>query len=415
MRDIQKRLRHPDQTRYIALLIALLVLTSFIGMLAVDIYAPSLPAMQQYFHVHESVIKLTITIYFLTFGFFQLIYGPLSDAYGRKPALLSGLVIGIVGTFIAATSHSITQFFIGRAVQGIGFAASNGLVRVILRDSFKSQLFATTLSILSAMLCLGFVFGPLIGASIATSMGWQMTFYFVIVYLAIMAILHYLLLPETHDQSNRQVIHMSAVLKNYMFILKNRLFLANAFCGGAVITGILTFYMVTPFMLQHHLGLSVIVYGWTTLGFSLALIVGILLANYLLRHLKAQSIVSLGIVTMVLGGMVGAVCGYVDYFNVFSVILSFSIYGLGTGFAFSTSMICAYHPFKYALGTAGAAYVFIRMMIGFIGSIVAAYMQATSLFAVATALLIFSTIVLVIYFWLLESYQYDKVAQEHSL
>ena len=401
MRDIQQRLKSPTQVRYITVLILLLVLTSFVGMLATDIYAPSLPAMQAYFHIHASTIKLTITIYFFTFGFFQLIYGPVSDAYGRKPAMISGLIIGIVGTLIAATSRSITQFFIGRAVQGIGFAASNGLVRAILKDSFKGHLFTTTLSILSAVLCLGFVFGPLIGAVIATHLGWQVTFYFVVAYLIIILVLHVYLLPETHDKTNRQIISLRHTIHNYGYILKNRIFLGNAFCGGAVITGILTFYMVTPFMLQHRLGLSIMVYGWTTLGFSVALIIGILLGSYLERYMTLQHVVSLGIITMVIGSLLGAIFGYVGYFNIFSVIFSFSIYGVGTGFAFSTSLVCAYAPFKNALGTAGAAYVFIRMTIGFLGSLVAACIEAHSLFAVSTALVCFSGIMLVVYFWLI--------------
>lgn len=403
MHAIRQRLKSPTQKRYILLLILLLVMTSFVGMLAIDIYAPSLPAMQRYFHVSESVMKLTITIYFLTFGFFQLIYGPISDAFGRKPAIITGLLIGIAGTVVAATSRSITQFFVGRAIQGIGFAASNGLVRTILKDTFKGHLFTMTLSILSAVLCLGFVFGPLIGAIIATQSGWQVTFYFVIGYLVLILLFHLYLLPETHVKEDHEQINLKNILNNYTHILKNRRFLGNAFCGGAVVTGILTFYMVTPFMLQNGLGLSVMLYGWTTLGFSLALIIGILIASQLERFIPTQQIVSLGIVTMVGGGLLGALFGYIDYFNIMSVIISFSIYGLGTGFAFSTSMVCAYAPFKHALGTAGAAYVFIRMIFGFTGSIVAAYIEASSLFSVSTALLTFSGIVLVVYFFLIRN------------
>jgi DHA1 family 2-module integral membrane pump EmrD-like MFS transporter len=399
--SIREKLTEPTERRYIVALSLLLLMTSGVGFLATDIYAPALPAIVSYFGTNESTIKLTITVYILAFTVSQLFYGPLSDAFGRKPVLMLGMSIGFVGTILAAVSTNVTLFFIGRAIQGVGFAATNGLVRTITKDSFHGPLFLRILSILSAALCLGFVFGPLIGAYIASDLGWRSTFYFVLAYLFIMMVLQIVLLPETHKDPHKDNIRFRTILKNYKRIIRNRIFFANAFSGGAAITGIITFYIVTPFMLQDHFGLSMMLYGWITLGFSLALVFGITIGNYLVKYIRVQNVVSMGVCGMVLGSLIGAIFGFEERLSIFSVIFPFSIYALGTGLAFSNSLACAFKPFKHSIGSAGAAYVFIRMGIGFLGTLVAAWVDARSLLAVSTALICFSGITFIVYFSLL--------------
>src|SRR5258708_1323942 len=124
-----------NQTRLVIFII-LLVVTS---QLSLNLYLPSMPEMVVYFKSNVYHIQLSITLYLLGYGFSQFFYGPLSDIYGRRWIILSGLSIFLVASFICVSAFSVNIFLFGRLFQGIGLGCGDTMGRAILCERFNSK------------------------------------------------------------------------------------------------------------------------------------------------------------------------------------------------------------------------------------------------------------------------------------
>src|SRR3990167_8516207 len=118
--QLREKLSTPATTFETFLLCALLIFIAMTSMVATDMYVPSLPYITQYFSASTTAVKLTISAYFLTFSVSQLIYGPLSDGFGRRIILIIGLVIFLIGSALCVFAWSINALLVGRLLQGIG-------------------------------------------------------------------------------------------------------------------------------------------------------------------------------------------------------------------------------------------------------------------------------------------------------
>lgn len=123
-------------------------------------YLPSLPAISEGLQVPVDVLPLTLTVYFATFAGGQLVYGPLSDRYGRRPLLLGGLVIMVLGSIACALAESLTALLWARAMQGLGAASAMATGRAIVNDVYDRQQAARATSVISASLALAPILAP---------------------------------------------------------------------------------------------------------------------------------------------------------------------------------------------------------------------------------------------------------------
>ena len=151
----------------------IILLVSSLGQVTSDLYLPSLPSMAKGLDVNTNWIQFTIAIYMTGFSLSQLIYGPWSDAIGRRFPLLIGLSINFVGGLICWFSPNIYLLFLGRFIQGLGVGAANSLVRPILRDLFEKE----ELAIYNSYLAISGVFilstAPVLGGYIQHYAGWR--------------------------------------------------------------------------------------------------------------------------------------------------------------------------------------------------------------------------------------------------
>jgi MFS family permease len=102
------------------ILIFLILLIALVGFFSMDIYFPSLPAMSEYFNVSQGTVQTTLTTFLCGFGFSQIIYGPLSDYYGRRPILLIGFFIYLAGSLFLSSTENISTLLLARFIQGGG-------------------------------------------------------------------------------------------------------------------------------------------------------------------------------------------------------------------------------------------------------------------------------------------------------
>jgi len=214
------------------LLVALLI---SIGAMGTDIMLPAMKAMGAEFGVqHANDVHLIITAFFLGMAIGQLIVGPLSDRYGRKPIILFGYLIFIVGCALSMFTTNWTMMLAGRVIQGIGAAAPRIVTMALVRDEFEGRAMARILSIVMALFITVPILAPAIGQGLIYVSGWRATFAALIVLAILASVWFYLRQAETLAPSNRRSIDIRHLWQGFIEVVRTRITLGYTLATGLV-------------------------------------------------------------------------------------------------------------------------------------------------------------------------------------
>ena len=211
-----------SNTRAMPILIALL---ATIGPIGIDIYLPSIPAMATSLGSSEGAIQLSLMTFFVGLMLGQLMYGPLSDEFGRKPLIYLGLGIYILGSIGCTFAQSVEQLQWIRFIQGLGGSIGMVIAFAIIKDQFQGPAMGKMMSMVLAILGLSPVAAPLIGDGLQALGSWRNIFIFLAVYAAIVLAAVAMLLPETRQVELRQQFKLSQTIKLYGQIIRDRKFI----------------------------------------------------------------------------------------------------------------------------------------------------------------------------------------------
>jgi DHA1 family bicyclomycin/chloramphenicol resistance-like MFS transporter len=155
----------------------LLLLIAFTGTLAMHIFVPALPLAQTTLDASSHQIQMTITVYVIGLAVGQLIYGPISDAIGRRPAVFAGLLIFLLGSIGAAFAQTLPSMVTARLIQGLGGAGGLSLARAMVKDGAGDKNATKKLALMNLILLIGPGIAPVIGSLISSQLGWRYIFY----------------------------------------------------------------------------------------------------------------------------------------------------------------------------------------------------------------------------------------------
>lgn len=250
----------PSKT-YFLYLIAFLGLLSAFGPLVIDMYLPALPEMAEVFHCDISVIQLGLTFCMAGLATGQLLFGPASDKYGRRPILILTLLIFVGASLICCLSTSISTFIAARFLQGIGGAGGIVLSRSIAADIYSGRELAKLIAILSAINNIAPVAAPVAGGGIAHAWGWQGIFIILLALGIIMTIMCFAL-KESLEKNKRFKGSLAASLKGYAKVLGVQGFGTYSLIYALAMAALFAYISSTPFIVQK-------IYGFSELQFSL--------------------------------------------------------------------------------------------------------------------------------------------------
>lgn len=296
--------------------------------LSTDVYLPAMPKMQTDLGVNAGMIEFTVSGYLIGFSLGQLIWGPISDKYGRIKPIVLGLVLFIIGSAGCALSDSIATIIAWRVVQAIGACASVALSRAMVRDIFYGTEAARMMSLLISVMAIAPLVGPLLGGQILMYAGWRAIFGGLII-LGIITLVLVITIPETLPSNKRNNVPLHSYFLNYFSLLKHRTILTYAGASGFFYFGIFAYVAGSPFayISYHHMKPQYY-------GFFFALnTVGLMLSNII-----NNKIISIyGIRKIILfGGVCSAVAGA---FLVFDAKTGYGgLAGLAIPLFFSVSM-----------------------------------------------------------------------------
>ena len=157
-------------------LIILLVASSLITPLSLDMYTPAVPGMAQYFSTDVSMVNMTLVGYYVFFALGMLFFGPLSDKYGRKPVLLAGVGLYTVGSAACAIASSIELLIAFRVIQALGAGSISAVCTAVVKDSFQTYYREKILSVIQVLFVVGPATAPVIGAGVLAVADWRATF-----------------------------------------------------------------------------------------------------------------------------------------------------------------------------------------------------------------------------------------------
>lgn len=338
-------------------LLFLLAGLAALGSLATNIILPAFPSMAMALDTSVVALSATFSSFFVAFAVGQLFVGPLSDRFGRRWLVLSGLAVFILGSAICAFAGTLPGLIVGRVVQALGVCATSVLSRAVARDLFEGQELARALSLIMVAMAAAPGFSPLLGGAISDWLGWQSTFALVGVLAVVLAIHYNVRLGETLEAEKRSAISARAVATTYWQLLLDRRFIAPALSVSLVIGALYAFFALAPAILMTGFRFST-----TGLGIFFALTVFVVfgagLAAPRLAHRWGQvRAARIGIV-IALAGSVAILVGKEDivFFSA-----SLVVFLLGMGMINPLGTAIALQPFGRRAGAASALLGFLQM------------------------------------------------------
>ena len=245
---------------YYWFLVVYLVLLSALGSFVNDMYSPSLPAMARFFHTTASTSQLGLTMGMVGLGLGQLLLGPISDHYGRKPVLVASLSVFIVGAVVSVFSPSMTFFLCCRFVQGLGASGGYFLARTIPADIYQGRQLAQFMALVGAVNGLAPASAPVLGGIVADAFSWKGVFVTLAIFAAIVLAIAPKLKESLYPQ-DRTKLPWYKTLPGYLTLLKNKPFMIHVSLKAFALGLLFAYVSSAPFILEDHYGFSQTVYG----------------------------------------------------------------------------------------------------------------------------------------------------------
>lgn len=279
----------------------LLLLLVGISQLSETVYTPSLPAIAHALQTSASMVEYTLTIYLFGFALGTLFWGKLSDQWGRKPCVIAGLIIFMLGCLGCYYSDSITELMLSRLVQSFGASIGSVLTQSICRDAFHGAALGKIYSSIGSALAIFPLIGPIIGGLITEHYHWVKIFLFLILFGFFLIVAVLLFLPETHYKEHRQSVSMTKVTCT---LLHDKKVIALGFIIASCSGISFSYYAEGSFYLIKLLALSPEHYGLTFVILSAGSFFGGVLSRKLHISHSSESIIVYGLWIIFLGSVV---------------------------------------------------------------------------------------------------------------
>ena len=361
------------------LVVLILALSLGIQPVTTDLYLPALPSLAESFAAPMAQAQYTLSALLLAFGCSQLIWGPLSDRFGRRPVLLIGLLaytLAAVGSTLAPTM----QWLIGwRVLQGVAMGAVVMCARALVRDLFipaeGARIMSKGLSGLGVLAC---VAAP-VGSLVSEWSGWRLTLLVPALFGAATLGLIAWRFEETLPRPDAQALQPARLLRTWLTILRHPTFLAFSALSVASYGGLFVFLATSSFVFIQLLGLSKTQYGMVLFLMCFAYLLGTFLCRVLLRRFGVQRSAAMAGGLSMSAGLLMASLAWAGIVNVWSLCIPFALYMLGHGVHQPCGQTGAVGPFPQAAGTAAALNGFLMMLVAFVmGSWLGTHMDGTA-------------------------------------
>lgn len=330
------------------------------GPVAMQILLPALPVIKDDFAVSADVAQLTLSLSMFAIAIGTLTYGPLSDKYGRKPIMLVGLIITLIGSLFCLFANSIITLIIGRFVQAFGGAVGLVLARAIVRDVYGAEQAARVIATLVMVMVVLPMMSPAVGGELMSRFGWHSVF----VVIAMLSLLMMLMMGKSLPETLQEPVPfegVSAMLATFVRLLSSRVFCGYAFCVTFVSVVFFSFISAAPEIMVSVLDRPPTEYGY----YFIMIPAGFMIGNYVARHfgysVGMDRMIGLGAV-IALGGITLAVAlQLVGLHHPVALFAPISLAVFGNGITLPNAQAAAINEFPKIAGSASGLTGFLQM------------------------------------------------------
>ena len=321
--------------------------------LGTDLFLPALPVLAQALDADVAAAQLTLTTYFLGLAIGQLLWGPLSDRFGRKPVLLAGLGLLLASSLAAASMDSVGAVTAARLVQGLATSSGAVIVRSIVRDLYAHEQAARLLASITIVFSIVPIAAPLGGALLVGSGGWQAVFWCLALAAALLIAATGAGLRETAPRERRSA-HPADIARTFRTVLGERRFVAPFLLILCAQIGILAWVSNSAFTLVSGLGVSVGAYSVMFAAVMLGQISGAWCSSRLVLRLGIVTLLRSGAALMLAGGLAAAALAWGGVAHWAAVVAPFFAFLLGSALTVPNATASALSPFPKAAGSASS-------------------------------------------------------------
>lgn len=364
--------------------IVVLASVPFAGV-GIDLYAPSLPWIQHAFQVSPQLVKLTISTYLYGYAVGCLLFGLLSDAYGRKKMLYVGLVLYIVSCLLIVSFPNIHMMLSMRLLQGFAVGSVGVVSKAMITDTYDGILMKKMGAMMSTIWAIGPVVAPFIGGYLQHYFGWHANFYFLMAYAVLMLLLT-LRLPETLPE--RLPLAIKSLLHHYRSILSHRQFWGGFIFMGAVYSLIVIFNVFGPFYIQQVLAYTPIQFGHIALIMGCAFLIGGVANRTLLNHFASERLILVSLLAMSVSVVLFLVVSYFFDCSLISFMLPVFLVLMCSAFLFPAGMSICLSLFPKTAGVASSLASFLTSVSAAVSTTIASYLHSQTPLPMAIAYLV---------------------------
>lgn len=377
---------------FVIILSALMAFTS----LSTDIYLPAMPLMAQDLHGDA---ELTITGFLMGFCIAQLIWGPLSDHFGRRLLLFIGMALFMIGSVGCALSTDISQIVFWRVFQALGACTGPMLARAMIRDLFSRTRAAQMLSTLMIIMAIAPIAGPLLGGQMIKFTTWHSIFWLLAVIGGVMFVSLFWL-PETLPQEKRVKASLPSAFRNYYALLTNTTFMRFTLCLTFYYVAAYAFITGSPFVYITYFGVEPQHYGWL-FALNIVGLMGMSVINRrLVQHYSLEVLLKFAVVTAAVAALVLAAAAKLEIGGLILIVAAVFVFFSMNGIIAATSTAAALDSVPNVAGSASALMGSLQYGSGIISSLLLALLSdgtpwtmawIIGLFTVASAVMALTT------------------------
>lgn len=340
-----KEIKEGHQSIATLLAFALLPLSGF----ATDIYIPSLPTMAGEMQVSSIQVQLTLSIFLISYGISQLFIGSVLDSFGRYKVGLVSLLIFAVASLVIAVTHNIYLIYLMRVIHGLTVGAIVVAKRAYFVDVFTGDKLKHYLSLFSIIWSTGPIVAPFVGGYLQTVFGWESNFYFLAGFALVFAVLELIYSGET-------LVHFTEfrfrkIVDIYVNMIKTASFTLGIVMLGLAYCMVMVYNMTGPFIIEHHLNLTPVIAGYSSLVLGFAWMVGGFIGKATInKPFFSRLVVN---VTLQLVFVILMMISLQFVTNLYSLIFFAFIIHVGAGYTFNNYFTFCLGKFPKNAGIAG--------------------------------------------------------------
>ena len=354
----------------------------------IQIFLPALPAVQAAFGVSAAEVQLTVSLPLFVTALATLVYGPLSDRFGRRPSLIGGMVLFFAGTVLCLFANSIVTLVLGRFIQALGSAAGVVIARAAVRDLYGRERAAAVLAGLIAVMVVAPMIAPTLGGFLVDGFGWRGNIAATVIFAVILLGLIVFGMPETHTAQIGSVFGVGSMMAGFRTLLVHPAYCAYAFQSAFMIAIFYVFLSSAPYAVMTVMGVSATGYGLYFLLSTVGYLSGTVLANRYSERVGIDPMIRIGTSAAILSTLVIVILLSMDLWHPLTIFLPITVLCVANGMALPNSNAGAISVYPELAGTASGLTSFIQLSVAAVFAQVSGSWQSGTPYPLAVFMLI---------------------------